>query len=64
MASKVQVPHPPTAKIVTPVKNKCSLKRNKLKFKVLSVAKCRGSWVVRRGRGSWVSVAGRGCGCG
>ena len=24
--------------------------------KVLSVAKCRGSWVVGRGRGSWVWV--------
>ena len=26
----------------------------------LSVAKCRGSWVVGRGRGSWVWVVGRG----
>ena len=30
----------------------------------MSVAKCRGSWVVGRGRGSWVWFAGRGCGCG
>ena len=31
---------------------------------LMSVAKCRGSWVVGRGRGWWVWVVGRGCGCG
>ena len=30
----------------------------------MSVAKCRGSWIVGRGRGSWVWIVGRGCGCG
>ena len=29
---------------------------------VMSVAKCRGSWVVGRGRGSWVWVVGVGVG--
>ena len=28
----------------------------------MSVAKCRGSWVVGRGRGSWVWVVGVGVG--
>ena len=50
-------------------KNEVRLKRISLvckqnKQKNMSVAKCRGSWVVGKGRGSWVWVVGMGRGCG
>ena len=34
----------------------------RVRLRALSVAKCRGSWVVGRGRGSWVWVVSVGVG--